>query len=184
VQCVKVAGLCHDLGHGPFSHVFDNQFMARVRPDLRWSHERASAQMLELLVSDNGIELARADVEFIQDLILGEPRPSCTDARARKGYLFDIVANKRNSVDVDKFDYIQRDCYNVGIKSSLDALRLIHFTRVLDNQICFNQKEVFNLYELFHTRYSLFKRVYTHKVSQAIEYMIVDALVAADPFLQ
>jgi HD superfamily phosphohydrolase len=33
-------------------------------------------------------------------------------------FLFDIVSNSRNSVDVDKFDYLQRDAYNVGIKST------------------------------------------------------------------
>ena len=32
---VKVAALCHDLGHGPFSHVFDNEFIPFVLPDVR-----------------------------------------------------------------------------------------------------------------------------------------------------
>lgn len=55
--------------------------------------------LLEHLVNDNGIpDLSSDQVRFIQDLIMGEPS---------KGYdgqhfLFDIVANKRNSIDVDK----------------------------------------------------------------------------------
>ncbi len=40
------------------------------------------------------------------------------------------------------------------------------------------------MYEMFHTRYSMHKQVYTHKVGKAIEYMISDALLLADPFLK
>lgn len=44
------------------------------------------------------------------------------------------------------------------------------------------KKEVYNIYEMFHTRYSLFKQIYTHRVGKSIELMIVDAFLAASMF--
>jgi len=98
--------------------------------------------------------------------------------------MFEIVANRRNSVDVDKFDYLARDCYNCGIKSSYDFSRLMIFSRVINNEICFHQKEGWNINSLFNTRYSLFKQVYSHKVGNAIEHMVADAFTLADPFMK
>jgi len=74
--------------------------------------------MLEDLIDDNHIDLEKEDVNSIKSLILGNPKHS-----EEKKFLFDIVANYRNSVDVDKFDYLARDSYNLGIKSSYDHSR-------------------------------------------------------------
>jgi HD superfamily phosphohydrolase len=52
-----------------------------------------------------------------------------------KRFLYDVVANARNGVDVDKLDYMARDCANLGIASSLKHDRLIKCTRVIDNEI-------------------------------------------------
>ncbi|KAI8889665.1 HD-domain/PDEase-like protein [Backusella circina FSU 941] len=182
IECVKLAGLCHDLGHGPFSHVFDNQFMPMVRPELNWTHEQASEMMLEYLVDENNIDIDAESIHFIKDLIAGTPRSSSQSEE--KKFLFDIVANKKNSVDVDKFDYIERDTYNLGLRSSYDAKRLLVYSRVVNNEICYHHKEVYNLYEMFHTRYSLFQRIYTHRVSKCVELMLTDALRAADNYMK
>ena len=183
-------GLCHDLGHGPFSHVFDSEFLPRRHgshydPEA-WTHEGMSASMLEYLVDQNHIETTQRGGE---DLV-GRVKSLITSGhgggefggagRRRQGYLREIVANGRNSVDVDKFDYIQRDCQNCGIKSSSDFGRLMQYIKVIDDEICFKASEVLNVYELFHTRASLHQRVYSHRKAKAIEYMVVDALVAAD----
>ena len=74
--------------------------------------------MLEDLIDDNHIDLEKEDVNSIKSLILGNSKQS-----EEKNFLFDIVANYRNSVGVDKFDYLARDSYNLGIKSSYDHSR-------------------------------------------------------------
>jgi HD superfamily phosphohydrolase len=145
-------------GHGPFSHVFDHQFMPRAKPGSTWHHEEASTMMLDSLIESNGIDIEPEAQRFLHELI--NPTDNAPSRRSDgRRFLFDVVANSRNSVDVDKFDYLQRDCMNVGMKSSYDPERLVKFSRVIDDEICFPAKEAFNLYELFHTRYSLFKQV-------------------------
>jgi HD superfamily phosphohydrolase len=177
---ITVAGLCHDLGHGPFSHVFDAEFIPRVTGGTSgWTHEDASLMMFNHMVDENHLDYSEDERKFVGDLIEGNI-PKDNEAR----YLYQIVANKTNSVDVDKFDYLARDTYNLGLKASYDFTRLMQYSKVIDGDICYYAKEAYNLYEMFHTRYSLHKMIYTHRASKAVEYMITDVLLAADPVLK
>ena len=73
------------------------------RPGKKWSHEDASEMMFDDLVKSNHIDIDQDDVNFIKDLIQGVPRLSVHRRPPEKKFLFDIVANKRNGVDVDKY---------------------------------------------------------------------------------
>ena len=67
---------------------------------------------------------------------------------------------------------------------SFDAYRLIRTARVreLDGalNVCFPEKEAWNVYELFHTRYNLHKRAYQHRVARVCTHMMMQALELAD----
>ncbi|KAM6929985.1 deoxynucleoside triphosphate triphosphohydrolase SAMHD1 isoform 2-T2 [Lycodopsis pacificus] len=204
VLCVQIAGLCHDLGHGPFSHMFDGMFMPKARPGITWKHEKASLDMFDYLVADNGLEpvmeqhglVLPEDLDFIKEQIGGPP---VTDAapgqkwpyKGRpedKSFLYEIVANKRNGIDVDKWDYFARDAHHLGIQNNFDYRRFLQFARVceVDGQknICTRDKEVSNLYDMFHMRNCLHRRAYQHKVGNIIETMITEAFLKADEHIQ
>ncbi|XP_039460174.1 deoxynucleoside triphosphate triphosphohydrolase SAMHD1-like [Oreochromis aureus] len=204
VLCVQIAGLCHDLGHGPFSHVFDGMFNPQADPSgEKWEHEDASIFMFDHLVDDNNLKPVmnkcglitegdnENDLVFIKEMIKGSLKNSSPQNeqlyRGRnneKSFLYEIVANKQNGIDVDKFDYFARDCHHLGIQNNFDHRRFIVFARVcnVDGQlhICSRDKEMANLYDMFHTRNSLHRRAYQHRVKMAVEIMIKDALLKAD----
>ena len=48
--------------------------------------------------------------------------------------MYDIVSNKQSGVDVDKFDYIARDSFYLGIDSSFDHSRFIQYAKVVKVQ--------------------------------------------------
>lgn len=202
--CVQIAGLCHDLGHGPFSHMFDGMFIPKARPDITWKHETASLTMFDHLVDENGLKpimeqhglVLPEDLDFIKEQIAGplQNTASQNDKWPYKGrsqdksFLYEIVANKRNGIDVDKWDYFARDCYHLGIQNNFDYRRFLQFARVCEvngqKNICTRDKEVGNLYDMFHTRNCLHRRAYQHKVGNIIETMITEAFLKADKHIK
>nr|KAF6423692.1 SAM and HD domain containing deoxynucleoside triphosphate triphosphohydrolase 1 [Rousettus aegyptiacus] len=203
ILCVQIAGLCHDLGHGPFSHMFDGRFIPLARQNVQWTHEQGSVDMFEHLINSNGLRtvmeqyglIPEEDICFIKEQIKGPlESPSKDDSWPYKGrpeeksFLYEIVANKRNGIDVDKWDYFARDCHHLGIQNNFDYKRFIMFARVCKVEtkmhICSREKEAGNLYDMFHTRSSLHRRAYQHKVGNIIDTMITDAFLKADPYIE
>lgn len=207
ITCVKLAGLCHDLGHGPFSHVFDGLFLDQLRKhqlvaqSYKWSHEKGSVDMFTFLLAANKISvedygLTEQDVRFIRELIWGGPLPDSNGNFAgrpsrNQRFLYDIVNNARSGLDVDKLDYFMRDSLYTGAKMSCDTDLLIRNARVLidgedadENMVvCFPEKLAGQIMQAFRTRYELHQSVYQHRGVRAIDYMLCDLMISANDHL-
>ena len=170
---IKIAGLVHDIGHACFSHFFDHHFLHKKIPEsLYKEHEYRSGQLFRYIVKKYNIGLTEEEVGTVIAMIDPDEQ--------HKSYLYQIVANKLNGLDCDKFDYIARDTYNVGLSYSFDASRLIKEARVIDDKICFPKKCYFEISDLYYTRYKLHKQIYTHNAVRSIEYMVLDILKELD----
>mmetsp|Transcript_21471 Transcript_21471/g.48781 ORF Transcript_21471/g.48781 Transcript_21471/m.48781 type:complete len:419 (+) Transcript_21471:228-1484(+) len=71
--CIKIAGLCHDLGHGPFSHIYDGELQKRARKSKAlmaagdvpppFCHEEASLMMFDAILKELGLEMDRTKLD-------------------------------------------------------------------------------------------------------------------------
>ena len=97
-----------------------------------------SGKILQTIIDDGHIKddaLDNIDMKRVQDLIMGSSPDHYTPSNAAlplndKRFLFDIVANGRNSIDVDKYDYLARDSHYCNVKVSCDLQRLRQLTKV------------------------------------------------------
>ncbi|XP_009622866.1 uncharacterized protein [Nicotiana tomentosiformis] len=184
IQTVKLAGLLHDIGHGPFSHLFEREFLPKVRNGSDWSHEQMSVDMIDHIVDERHIDIDSETIKKVKEMILASSKFALTKSSREKQFLYDIVANGRNGIDVDKFDYIVRDSRACGLGCNFQFQRLMETMRVLGDEICYRAKDYLTIHKLFATRADLHRTVYTHAKVKAIELMVVDALVKANDYLQ
>ncbi|KAH9312223.1 hypothetical protein KI387_027258, partial [Taxus chinensis] len=183
IRNIKLAGLLHDVGHGPFSHTFERAFLHRVLPGSNWSHEQMSAKMIDYIVDEHHIDIEPMDLKRVKEMIIESYDHSYGGAHRRKNFMFDIVANGRNGIDVDKFDYIERDSRACGISTSFQFERLMESMKVIDGEICYRAKERWCVSKLFLTRAELYRILYTHPKVKALELMLADALAHANSYL-
>eukprot|EP00792_Barthelona_sp_PAP020_P011186 TRINITY_DN5023_c0_g1_i1.p1 TRINITY_DN5023_c0_g1~~TRINITY_DN5023_c0_g1_i1.p1 ORF type:complete len:638 (+),score=119.31 TRINITY_DN5023_c0_g1_i1:32-1915(+) len=101
----------------------------------------------------------------------------------KRYFLYEIVANHVNGIDVDKLDYFARDVEAINIKVGFDSDRLFHNSKIIGGHICFYYKEYLTMCDLFDTRYRLHRTIYRHSVVESVTHMIVDFLKLLMPIL-
>ncbi|MBS7632050.1 HD domain-containing protein [Candidatus Bathyarchaeota archaeon] len=167
-EAVKIAGLLHDVGHGPFSHVFEHL----LDKELHKTHE----DMTRWIIGSSELKDGLGKLGFVPDeigkLATGRLR------RVGRAFLDQIISS---AVDVDKLDFIVRDTYHTGAEYGfVDIFRLIHALDVLDNSLAIDVGALSALESLIIARIESFKSIYFHRVGRAAQIMLAMAMEKAN----
>lgn len=172
LQEVRLAGLLHDVGHGPFSHVFEEVLLEKRE----MNHEDVTEWII--LKSEIGdlIEAAGISKKRIGDLVRGRQKTK------KDSIIAGIVAGQ---IDSDKMDYLIRDSFYCGVNYGLvDIHRLIDSIEISkDYQMQFDIAARGALESFLVARYEMFLNVYYHKTVRSVEVMLVKLINAADNVL-
>jgi len=165
IQEIRLAALLHDIGHGPFSHLFEEVLQTKKKT----SHEEIGKKII--LRSEIGEILSEAgfDKKFITKLAFG-------DSKYR--FVNEIISG---SLSADMMDYLQRDGYFTGAEhAKIDHKRIIQSLDVYKNKLALDRSALYSFESMILSRYQMFKAVYFHKTVRSAEVMMLEALRLAD----
>ncbi len=164
---LRLAALLHDIGHGPFSHVFEPLMIRHLGK----THEDLVPWLVAETEISSRLEKAGFSPKNIGQLAVGRLGDK------RRPFLDQIISS---SVDVDKMDFLVRDSFHTGAGyGSIDVNRLLFTMDVLDGNLAVDGTAVATLESFLLARLESFRTVYFHRASRAVQIMIVKALEAA-----
>ena len=165
IQNLRLASLLHDIGHGPFSHLFEEIFEEKRKI----SHEDLGRDIIlktEIgdIISKNGF-----DKKLITKLAFGD---------SKLQFMNEIISGV---LSADIMDYLLRDGYFTGAEhAKIDHHRLTHSLDVYKNKLALDKSSLVNFETMMISRFQMFKAVYFHKTVRAGEVMLLEAMDLAE----
>ena len=177
-RVLRMAALCHDIGHLPFSHAAEKELLPEG-----WDHEKIS---VEIIGSDEMREIWESMIpplhaEHIAKLAVGQktlPEENFTDWET---ILSEIIVG--DAFGADRIDYLLRDSHHVGVAyGRFDQHRLLDTLRILPSQesdepvLGIEAGDVHSAQALLIARYFMYSQVYFHPVRRIYDKHLVDFL--------
>jgi len=166
-KSLRVAALLHDVGHAPFSHLFEPMLVKHLGK----THEDMSTRII--LESELAETLASEglDAKTVSKLCVGRLEKS------KRAFLDQII---QSSIDVDKMDFVLRDSYHTGAGyGDVDIFRLIYTMDVLNGNLAVDVTALSTLESFILARLESFRTIYYHRTSRAAQLMLIKALECA-----
>jgi HD superfamily phosphohydrolase len=201
VETARIAGLVHDVGHGPFAHFFDEHVLARYPapahpsrdPEKRLTHEdlgqviveRELGRLIERVRRTPDAQPERAvfaDGEAIDPTWIGFliSKPPLRDPAIplwvrRLQPLFSGVFT------VDNLDYVRRDAYMTGVAAQglVDADRLRRYAFISERGLALYEPGLGALEIFLTARLYLYNTIYFHRTVRAIDLDLAEAFAPA-----
>ena len=165
IENLRLASILHDIGHGPFSHLFEELLQEKNKT----SHEDMGKKII--LKTEIGDILSKYGYEkkFITNLAFGGTKLQ---------FLNEIVSGL---LSADMMDYLLRDGYFTGAEhAKIDHKRITQSLDVYQNKLALERSALYSFESMMHSRYQMFKAVYFHKTVRSAEVMLLESMKLAD----
>jgi len=164
IEILRLAGLLHDIGHGPFSHLFEE-----IIQEKKFSHEDYGKEII--LKSEIGDVLSKNgfDKKLITRIAFGN---------SKFQFMNEIVSG---TLSADMMDYLLRDGYFTGAEhAKIDHKRITQSLDIHQKKLALERSALYSFESMMYSRYQMFKAVYFHKTVRAAEVMLIEALRLSD----
>ncbi len=173
-QLLRLTGLLHDIGHGPFSHFFDQHFL---EPCYGITHEILGQRIVEEKLPDlvrgirrspdapfeRGEEVRPEQIAFL----MRKPEAGVDAMPAWLRFLQPVFSGIYTA---DNMDYIQRDAYMTGFSLDMvDIERLLYYTFVTPEGLALHKSGSSALRRFVNARFTMYADVYFHRTNRAMD---------------
>jgi len=179
---LRMAALCHDLGHLPFSHAAEKELLPNG-----YDHE---ALTKAIIYSDEMQEIwsnmkPPLSADDIVKLAVGPKRAAPLELNTWETVLAEIIIG--DALGADRMDYLLRDAYHAGVAyGTFDHHRLINTLRILPTKYQDTDEPALGLEAgglessegLMIARHFMYKQVYLHHIRRVYDIHLKDFLMA------